>query len=738
MSLISIEPDGTGLFEGSFDASISGDGTQAAFTVAGGEGDFDVFVWDRFGPLGPRTVDLGTLVPTTILDTFEPAISADGLHVAFIGGTEITEGPFGPISSDIAYVFDRDFDQDGIRDEPAPDTRVVAVTSPTFTPVDPLVDSRVDPLQSTDSSDPVISGDGSTVAYAFEQFYDFNNTSSLEFMLSPLPWGSRQIVVVDRDQASGGPLTTELVSLAGPGDPNAVTRRGIPGFDNIAQNAGQCLSGAEGCGSSYTPDLSDDGRYVTFATEADNLVVDPASSLPGFSFCGDGGACDIVAVDRIAPANGGGPQHVNQPPGPVRDPATLNPPPGFVDRQVLDPAISADGRFITFTTGAEYFLGYESGAPTTGFIEPVDNNLFADVYLREWQPVVDTSPPVVFPDIPLGTTSAAQPAVLSTQDFGPAPIQSWTITGPNAGDFAWVNQQNCLAVVPPPPPVFGVPPVPTHGRVALSSNCSVFVAFTPTAVGPRNAVLQVVAGVDPFSVPGTQPQVFNIPLTGGGAVVNIPPTGQGGFTAQSSVDLGSQIVTTTSPEGTVTVTNTGTQPFQITNITLGGPNPGDFTIVDGSSCIGFLAAGASCTVRVTFTPTAPGERSATLVFTDTAPGGPHAVGLTGRAPLPTLIVNPGVTVPGRTVQIQGLNWAPNQIVVLTTADANDPTRLFAGSTEIRANAFGGLDGSVLFFQKTPTGPRIVIATGTPPTLTAFQPLLISVAAVYCNKKVTRG
>jgi hypothetical protein len=414
----------------------------------------------------------------------------------------------------------------------------------------------------------------------------------------------------------------------------------------------------------------------------------------------------------------------------VLDPATLSSQP-FVDRQVLDPAISADGRFITFSTGAEYLLGYQSAGPTTGFVEPVDNNFFADVYLREWQPVVDTSPPVVFPDTPLGTTSVAQPAVLSTQDFGPAPIQSWTITGPNASDFAWVNQVNCLPVVPPPPPIFGVTPLPVHGRIALSSNCSLFVAFTPSAVGPRNAVLQVVAGVDPFSVPGTQAQVFNIPLTGGGA-------GQGGFTAQPSVDLGSQIVTTTSPEGTVTVTNTGNQPFQITNVAVGGPNPFDFTTVDATGCIGFLAPGASCTVRVTFTPTAPGERSATLVFTDTAPGGPHSVSLTGRAPLPTLIVNPGVTVPGRTVQIQGLNWAPNQIVVLTTADANDPTRLFAGSTEIRANAFGGLDGTILFFQKTPTGPRIVIATGTPPTLAAFQPLLISVATINGLDFVTRG
>ena len=93
MSLISIQPDGTGLFDNAVDASISGDGTQVAFTVVGGEGDSDVFVWDRFGPSGPRTVDLGTFVPTTISDTFEPAISADGLHVAFVGSDGDHRGP---------------------------------------------------------------------------------------------------------------------------------------------------------------------------------------------------------------------------------------------------------------------------------------------------------------------------------------------------------------------------------------------------------------------------------------------------------------------------------------------------------------------------------------------------------------------------------------------------------------------------------------------------------------------
>jgi len=44
----------------------------------------------------------------------------------------------------------------------------------------------------------------------------------------------------------------------------------------------------------------------------------------------------------------------------------------------------------------------------------------------------------------------------------------------------------------------------------------------------------------------------------------------------------------------------------------------------------------------------------------------------------------------------------------------------------------------LFFPKTITGPRIVVATGTPNTLSAFQPLLISVATINGLDFVTRG
>src|SRR6185503_1224567 len=129
----------------------------------------------------------------------------------------------------------------------------------------------------------------------------------------PLPDSDEQIVVADRDATTGLPAVSELVSMAGPGDPNKTL------FDNIADNAARCLTGGEGC--AVLPDISDDGRYVTFATEAPNLVVRHAVTLPGADIEGDCGFenCDDLVVDRDATSNAGGPQHVNEPPADVRE-----------------------------------------------------------------------------------------------------------------------------------------------------------------------------------------------------------------------------------------------------------------------------------------------------------------------------------------------------------------------------------------------------------------------------------
>ena len=82
----------------------------------------------------------------------------------------------------------------------------------------------------------------------------------------------------------------------------------------------------------------------------------------------------------------------------------------------------------------------------------------------------------------------------------------------------------------------------------------------------------------------------------------------------------------------VTVTNSGSATLDITSIATSG----DFAIKafkatkTATPCGSTLAAGASCVVKVTFTPTQTGTRTGDLTFTDNAPSSPQQVTLTGK------------------------------------------------------------------------------------------------------------
>ncbi len=76
----------------------------------------------------------------------------------------------------------------------------------------------------------------------------------------------------------------------------------------------------------------------------------------------------------------------------------------------------------------------------------------------------------------------------------------------------------------------------------------------------------------------------------------------------------------------MTLTNTGTSTLNISSITTSG----DFgQIASTKPCGSTLAAGKSCTIDVTFTPTEVGARTGTLTLTDNSPSSPQTVALSG-------------------------------------------------------------------------------------------------------------
>ncbi|MFJ6212207.1 choice-of-anchor D domain-containing protein [Streptomyces sp. NPDC092296] len=107
------------------------------------------------------------------------------------------------------------------------------------------------------------------------------------------------------------------------------------------------------------------------------------------------------------------------------------------------------------------------------------------------------------------------------------------------------------------------------------------------------------------------------------------PSGGGSSTAAtlsagpSALTFAGQALNTTSGAQTVTVTNTGTAAAAISSIATSG----DFS--QTNTCGTSIAAGASCTVGVKFTPTAAGTRTGTLTISSNASNSPTTVALTG-------------------------------------------------------------------------------------------------------------
>jgi hypothetical protein len=120
-------------------------------------------------------------------------------------------------------------------------------------------------------------------------------------------------------------------------------------------------------------------------------------------------------------------------------------------------------------------------------------------------------------------------------------------------------------------------------------------------------------------------------------------------------------VTSENVPATVVLTNAGTVPLQITNITTGG----DFAETDNCVSLGTIPAGGGrCTINVTFTPTGTAPESYLLGIYDNAAGSPHVVALTGTGTLGA----PGVlfTPPSLVFAPQTMNTtSPPQSVTVT-------------------------------------------------------------------------
>ncbi len=130
----------------------------------------------------------------------------------------------------------------------------------------------------------------------------------------------------------------------------------------------------------------------------------------------------------------------------------------------------------------------------------------------------------------------------------------------------------------------------------------------------------------------------------------------------AALDLATSINTTTSAP--VTFSNTGATSLTITNVALAGTNPGQFAIATNGCPVppATLAAGASCTVTVTFAPVAasPLIKTAVLQFNVAGTGNSASVALTGTILVPNLVFSPNPALFASLLQV---TTAPQAIKV---------------------------------------------------------------------------
>lgn len=158
----------------------------------------------------------------------------------------------------------------------------------------------------------------------------------------------------------------------------------------------------------------------------------------------------------------------------------------------------------------------------------------------------------------------------------------------------------------------------------------------------------------------------------------MPPAGQAVSAPAISVtptalDFGSVTSGQTSGTLTVTISSTGNESLALNSLAI-TPAGTPFSEIDNCTSHPLLAPGTSCTVSLTFAPTATGASQAMLVITDNAAGSPQMVSLAGTGiapppPSPAVTLMPGtLNFPGTTAQ--GAASAPQAITIMNSGNAS--------------------------------------------------------------------
>lgn len=123
-------------------------------------------------------------------------------------------------------------------------------------------------------------------------------------------------------------------------------------------------------------------------------------------------------------------------------------------------------------------------------------------------------------------------------------------------------------------------------------------------------------------------------MAGNAFISEIKPDNTPGLSVvPQALDFGNQTQNVRSPVQTVQVTNEGTAPLSITQITFAETDTTGYTgdFLETDNCVGTVAAsGGNCTINITFTPSSHLAESGTFSLTDNAAGSPQVIKVYGN------------------------------------------------------------------------------------------------------------
>jgi len=289
-----------------------------------------------------------------------------------------------------------------------------------------------------------------------------------------------------------------------------------------------------------------------------------------------------------------------------------------------------------------------------------------------------------FGSVTIGTTSSARSFTVTNDGSLPTTIGTVLVSGGEASEFPLAGG-TCAGAT-----------------LAAGGTCTVSVSFKPGGTGERDASMDVA---------GSGGAAVSVALAGTGANPPRPALAA----SPTALDFGELIVGSTGTAQAVTVRNSGNVPNTPT-VSVSGSAGADFTIAS-NGCGRSIAAGSSCTVNVSFSPTVPGARVATLAVSGTG-GSSASVHLTGTGKLnPVLTVSPGVIVPSQVVTIAGTNFPAGATISLAW-DVGGPAATAvadaSGSFSVAAVVPAGVGG----------GTRQVRVASPPEAATAVASVLV--------------